>query len=114
MTNQALRTDHRIQDRAGPENLISITSPKATTRHEKPESSKTEAPVRWLIPLAPGTPVPVLDDDDRGASDDLRLQFEVVAQFDPEARKVAKTVLDGLILQYQARRLATGNSLGER
>jgi hypothetical protein len=29
-----------------------------------------------------------------------------VAQFDAEARKVAKTVLDGLILQHQAKRLA--------
>lgn len=27
---------------------------------------------------------------------------------DPEARKVAKTVLDGLILQHQAKRLAAG------
>ena len=69
---------------------------------------------RLAIALAVSADTLLFDPDDRGPSDDLRLQFEAVAQFDPEARKVAKTVLDGLILQYQARRFATGNGLGER
>ena len=46
--------------------------------------------------------------DERGPSDDLRLQFEAVAAFDPEDRKVAKAVLDGLILKHQAKRIAQG------
>ncbi len=50
----------------------------------------------------------LFDAEERGPSDDLLLQFEALAQFDPDARKVAKTVLDGLILQHQAKRLASG------
>jgi len=50
----------------------------------------------------------IFDEDERGPSDELKLQFEAVAQFDPESRKIAKAVLDGLILQHQARRLASG------
>lgn len=48
----------------------------------------------------------LFEEDERGPSDDLKLQFEAVAAFDPEDRKVAKAVLDGLILKHQAKRLA--------
>ncbi len=63
---------------------------------------------RLAIALSVSADTLLFDPEDRGPSDDLRLQFEAVAQFDPESRKVAKTVLDGLILQHQAKRLASG------
>jgi len=63
---------------------------------------------RLAIALSVSADTLLFGPEDRGPSDDLRLQFEAVAQFDPEACKVAKAVLDGLILQHQARRLASG------
>lgn len=42
--------------------------------------------------------------DERGPSDDLKLQFEAVSRFDPEAKKVVQQVLDSMILQQEARR----------
>lgn len=45
----------------------------------------------------------IFDADERGPSDDLKLQFEALSQFDPEDRKVAKAVLESLILKHQAK-----------
>jgi transcriptional regulator with XRE-family HTH domain len=78
-------------------------------RYEGGVSQPTLDVIRRLaIALSVSADTLLFDPEDRGPSDDLRLQFEAVAQFDPESRKVAKTVLDGLILQHQARRLASG------
>lgn len=46
----------------------------------------------------------VFGEDQRGPSDDLRLQFEALNQFDEEERKVAKALLESLILKHNARR----------
>ena len=46
--------------------------------------------------------------DERGPSDDLKLQFEAVSKFDPEAKKVVQQVLASMILQQEARRWSTG------
>lgn len=46
----------------------------------------------------------VFGEDQRGPIDDLRLQFEALSQFDDEERKVAKAVLEGLILKHSAKR----------
>jgi transcriptional regulator with XRE-family HTH domain len=78
-------------------------------RYEGGMSQPTLDVIRRLaIALSVSADTLLFDPEDRGPSDDLRLQFEAVAQFDPESRKVAKTVLDGLILQHQAKRLASG------
>ena len=78
-------------------------------RYEGGNSQPTLDVIRRLaIALSVSADTLLFDPEDRGPSDDLRLQFEALAQFDPEARQVAKTVLDGLILQHQARRLASG------
>ena len=45
---------------------------------------------------------------DRGPSDDLKLQFEAVSRFDPEAKKVVQQVLESMILQQEARRWSSG------
>jgi len=76
-------------------------------RYEGAASQPTLDVIRRIaIALHVSADTLLFDPADRGPSDDLRLQFEAVAQFDAEARKVAKTVLDGLILQHQAKRLA--------
>jgi transcriptional regulator with XRE-family HTH domain len=78
-------------------------------RYESGASQPTLDVIRRLaVALSVSADTLLFDPEDRGPSDDLRLQFEALAQFDSEARNVAKTVLDGLILQYQARRLASG------
>lgn len=46
----------------------------------------------------------VFGEDQRGPSDDLRLQFEAVSQFDDDERKIAKAVLESLILKHNAKR----------
>lgn len=42
--------------------------------------------------------------DERGPDESLKLQFEAVSKFDPEAKKVVQQVLDSMILQQEARR----------
>jgi transcriptional regulator with XRE-family HTH domain len=42
--------------------------------------------------------------DERGPDDDLRLQFEAVSRFDPEEKKIIRSLLDGMILKHEARR----------
>lgn len=66
--------------------------------------------LRLTIALSCSADAILFDPEDRGPSDDQRLQFEALAKVDPEARKVAKTVLDGLILQHQGQRLAASGS----
>ena len=46
----------------------------------------------------------VFGEDQRRPSDDLRLQFEALSQFDEEERKVAKAVVESLILKHNAKR----------
>ena len=41
---------------------------------------------------------------ERSPSDDLVLQFEALSQFDEEERKIAKAVLESLILKHNAKR----------
>ena len=54
----------------------------------------------------------LLDESERGPSDDLALQFEAVSSMPDEDRNFVKAVLDSLILKYQARRWSTSPSLG--
>lgn len=49
----------------------------------------------------------VFDDDERGPSDDLALQFEAIAQFSEEEKQTVRELLEGLILKHQARRWNT-------
>lgn len=50
----------------------------------------------------------VFGDEQRGPSDELRLQFEAVSQFDEEETKVAKALLESLILKHNAKRAFAG------
>ena len=46
----------------------------------------------------------VFGEDERGPIDELKLQFEALSQFDDEDRKIAKAVLESLILKHNAKR----------
>lgn len=46
----------------------------------------------------------VFEQDERGPSEELLLQFEAVSQLLPAEQAVVKDVLESLILKYQARR----------
>lgn len=46
----------------------------------------------------------VFGEDQRGPTDDLRLQFEALSQFDEEDKKIAKALLESLILKHNAKR----------
>ncbi|MFM0358994.1 helix-turn-helix transcriptional regulator [Paraburkholderia nemoris] len=50
----------------------------------------------------------VFDEDERGPSDDLRLQFEAVSQMPDEDRNIIKALLDGMILKYRAKQIISG------
>jgi transcriptional regulator with XRE-family HTH domain len=45
----------------------------------------------------------LFEDAERGPDEDLRLQFEAMAQLSPEEKLVARAFLEGLILKHAAR-----------
>ncbi|MDA8021108.1 MAG: helix-turn-helix transcriptional regulator [Thermoanaerobaculia bacterium] len=63
---------------------------------------------RLAIELGVSTDELVFDAEERGPDDDLKLQFEALSRFDDEHKKIARAVLDGLILKHQANRLSSG------
>ena len=74
-------------------------------RYENGNAQPTlEAIKRLAVTLSVTTDELVFDAEERGPSDDLRLQFEAVASFDEEDRAVARTLLDSLILRNQSKR----------
>jgi transcriptional regulator with XRE-family HTH domain len=48
----------------------------------------------------------VFDDGERDPDEDLRLQFEALSQFSPEEKKIAKAVIESLILKHDASRFS--------
>ncbi|GAB6044292.1 hypothetical protein JCM17961_49790 [Endothiovibrio diazotrophicus] len=46
----------------------------------------------------------IFETDERGPTDEFRLQFEALQSFDEEERKIAKAVLESLILKHNAKR----------
>lgn len=75
------------------------------------ESGDTQPSLEVLrkIALALNISADVLlfDEDERGPSDDFRMQFEALNQFSPNEKVVAKELLDSLILKHTANRLST-------
>ncbi|MCP4902121.1 MAG: helix-turn-helix transcriptional regulator, partial [bacterium] len=72
-------------------------------RYEKGSSQPTLEVIRRLaFALSVSSDTLVFDEDERGPSDDLRLQFEAVSAFDEEDKAVARTVLESLILRHQS------------
>jgi len=46
----------------------------------------------------------IFEQDERGPSDDLRLQFEAISQFSPAEKEVIRELLEGMILKHDAKR----------
>lgn len=59
---------------------------------------------RLAVALSVSADLLVFDKDERGPDADLKLEFEALSQFDPEEKAIAKKVLQGLIIQHQAKR----------
>ena len=57
------------------------------------------------LPLHVSLDTLVFDEDERGPSDDMRLQFEAVSQLPEEERKIVKALIEGMVIKYQARRM---------
>ncbi len=64
---------------------------------------------RLAVALSVSSDALLFDVEERGPDEELRYQFEAIRQFDPPDRKVAKDVLDGLILKHQAKRLVSNS-----
>jgi len=62
---------------------------------------------RLAVTLSVSADMLVFDRDERGPDEDLKLTFEALSQFDAEEKAVAKKVLQGLIIQHQAKRWST-------
>jgi transcriptional regulator with XRE-family HTH domain len=77
-------------------------------RYEGGTSQPTLEVLRKLsIALGVSADALIFEENERGPDDELRLQFEAISRFDPEERKVVKTLLDSLILKHEARRWST-------
>ena len=59
---------------------------------------------RLAVALSVSADLLVFDKDERGPDADLKLEFEALSQFDPEEKAIARKVLQGLIIQHQAKR----------
>lgn len=82
-------------------------------RYESGSSQPTLDVIRRLaVELGVSADELLFDPGERGPDEDLRLQFEAISRFDPEDKKVARDVLDGLILKHQAKRVLTPASVG--
>ncbi len=52
----------------------------------------------------------IFDQDERGPDEELKLQFETISRFDPEAKAFIREVLDSLILKQEAKRWLSPSS----
>ncbi len=78
-------------------------------RYEGGESQPTLEVIRKLaVALSVSADVLVFDKDERGPEDEFRMRFEALGQFTEDEKKVAKEILDSLILKHTANRLASG------
>ena len=79
-------------------------------RYESGASQPTLDAIRGLaLALGVTTDELIFAKDERGPDEELRLQFEAITRFTPEEKKIAKAVLESLILKHDANRFsATG------
>lgn len=74
-------------------------------RYEAGTSQPTLDVLRKLaVALRVSADALLFGEDARGPDEELRLQFEAVAQLDPEEKAVVQSVLEGLLLKHDARR----------
>lgn len=74
-------------------------------RYESAQTQPTLDVIRKLaISLGTSADLLVFDKEERGPADDFKIQFEALSQFDDEDRKIAKALLESLILKHNAKR----------
>jgi|ERR1051326_4368427 transcriptional regulator with XRE-family HTH domain len=84
-------------------------TPQALKRYESGVSQPTLDVIKRLAQALRVTSDYLLfGKNGRGQDEDLRLEFEAVSRFDPDAKKVEKQVLESMILQQEARRWSSG------
>lgn len=81
-------------------------------RYESGGSLPTFEVLRSLaIALGASADELLFDDKERGPDDEMRLVFEAVSRFDADEKKLAKGVLEGLILKNEAKRWALASEV---
>ena len=74
------------------------------------EANAAQPTLETLVRLAKALHVTldelVFSEDNRGPSDDFRMQFEALTQFDDQEKLVARELLDSLILKHTANQLS--------
>ena len=79
-------------------------------RYESGETQPTLEVIRKVaIALSVSADMLIFDNKEREPDEDLKLQFEAVSQFSPEEKKIAKAVIEGLILKHDASRFSTAS-----
>lgn len=74
-------------------------------RYEAGSSQPTLDVLRKLaVALRVSADALLFGEDERGPDEELRYQFEALAQLDPEEKAVVQSVLEGLLLKHDARR----------
>jgi len=69
-----------------------------------------DALVRLAKALHLSLDVLVFEENERGPSDDLLLQFEAVSHMPDDERRIVKALLDGMIMKYQTRKMVSNLS----
>ena len=74
-------------------------------RYENGQTQPTLEVIRKLaVSLGTSADLLVFDKDEREPMDELKTQFEALSQFDDEEIKIAKALLESLILKHNAKR----------
>lgn len=101
----ALRRDRNLTQQALADAVgVHVTQLR---RYEAGTSQPTLDVLRKLaMTLRVSADLLLFDKEERGPDDDLRLQFEALSQLGPDEKDVVRSVLEGLLLKNQAKRLA--------
>ena len=80
-------------------------------RYEANETQPTLEVIRKMaVALSVSADTLVFDKAERGPDEDMRLQFEALSQFSPDEKKVARVLLESLILKHDASRFTKAAS----
>jgi transcriptional regulator with XRE-family HTH domain len=81
--------------------------PSQLRRYEAGTSQPTLDVIRKLsVTLGVSADTLLFDREERGPDDELRLQFEAAQKLEPYEKDVVKTVLEGILLKHEAKRLS--------
>jgi len=76
-------------------------------RYEKGTSQPTLDIIKKIaIALSVSADTLIFDKNERGPSDDLRMQFEAISMMDDNEKRLVREILEGLILKSEAKRWA--------